>query len=51
MGAGAAGLGASDGLAITRQITLFQIMGYLGLCACVALIMRVVAAILRDRVI
>ncbi|WIG57461.1 MAG: Ubiquinone biosynthesis monooxygenase UbiB [Ktedonobacterales bacterium] len=42
-------LGTSGGPVFAGVITLFQIMGYLGLCASVALIMRVVIAVLRDR--
>jgi ubiquinone biosynthesis protein len=44
-------LEAQGGPIIVQSITLFQIMGYIGLCASVALIMRVVTAILRDRLV
>ena len=37
--------------ATTFTISLFQILGYLGLCVSIALIMRVVTAIFRDRLI
>jgi hypothetical protein len=44
-------LSAQGGPVFVGGISLFQIMGYIGLCASVALIMRVVTAILRNRVI
>lgn len=44
-------LEAQGGPVITQTITLFQIMGYIGLCASAALIMRVVTALLRDRLV
>jgi ubiquinone biosynthesis protein len=44
-------LEAQGGPVIVQTITLFQIMGYIGLCASAALIMRVVTALLRDRLV
>lgn len=44
-------LEAQGGPVIVQTITLFQIMGYIGMCASVALIMRVVTALLRDRLV
>jgi ubiquinone biosynthesis protein len=44
-------LGVSGGPIFYNEISLFQIVGYLGLCASVILIMRVVIAVLRDRAV
>ncbi len=44
-------LEAQGGPIIAQSVTLFQIIGYIGLCASIALIMRVVTAILRDRLV
>ncbi len=44
-------LGVSGGPVFYQEISLFQIVGYLGLCASIILIMRVVIAILRDRAV
>jgi len=44
-------LGVSGGPIFYNEISLFQIVGYLGLCASVILIMPVVIAVLRDRAV
>ena len=44
-------LSVSGGPVFGSVVSLFQIVGYLGLCASVVLIMRVVIAILRDRIV
>ncbi len=44
-------LGVSGGPVFYQEISLFQIVGYLGLCASIILITRVVIAVLRDRAV
>jgi ubiquinone biosynthesis protein len=42
-------LSVQTGPMLFATITIFQLLGYLGLCASIALILRVVVAIVRDR--
>lgn len=44
-------LGASGGPVLIAPISLFQALGYLGLCVSLVLILRVVIALVRDRLV
>lgn len=44
-------LGTQTGPELIAPITLFQALGYLGLCASLVLILRVVVALVRDRLV
>ncbi|MGN6562328.1 MAG: ABC1 kinase family protein [Thermomicrobiales bacterium] len=44
-------LGAPGGPVLVAQISLFQALGYLGLCVSIILILRVINALVRDRLV
>ena len=44
-------LGAPGGPVLAAQISLFQALGYLGLCVSIILILRVINALVRDRLV
>ena len=41
-------LSVPGGPRFTKDVSLFLVLGYLGLCASIALIMRVVVSIMRE---